>query len=344
MTAATKQLSVIIPVYNVKEYLSPCLDSLLSQSYQDFEILVVDDVSTDGSKALALSYAARFPDKIRVLEHTVNTRQGGARNTGIDAAGGKYILFLDSDDFLKPDALATLIEVIEQEQADIVEFCQDWVDENGNFLRRQYWPERALTPEGASQSITISGMGPCNKLYRRELFADGQIRFPEKRFYEDYWTVPKLLLRANRVVYLNRPFYCYRQRIGSTTHDTNPERNRDMLLGTDELLKYFQENNVSSKRLTELEYLAIEHVLVNATLRVNSIDPKHSLQREIRQYMDDRFPNWRENPYLSYLPAKKRMLLSLIEREKYTMLYLRYHCRNQVTGTVKRIFYALRGK
>lgn len=344
MTADTKQLSIIIPVYNVKEYLAPCLDSLLNQSFQDFEILTVDDVSTDGSKEIARSYAQRYPDKVRALEHSVNTRQGGARNTGINAATGKYILFLDSDDYLKPDAFDVLIDVMEREQADIVEFCQEWVDEDGQFLRRQYWPERALTPEGAKQSITISGMGPCNKLCRRELFADGQIRFPEKFFYEDYWTVPKLLLRAKKVIYLNQSLYCYRQRTSSTTHDTNPERNRDVLLGTDELLRYFRENDVSPERLAELEYLAVEHVLINATLRVNSIDRKHALQREIKQYMDDRFPHWRKNSYLSYLPTKKQRLLKLIDQEKYGMLYLRYHCRNNVTGSIKHILHALKSK
>ena len=343
MAADTKQLSIIIPVHNVKEYLAACLDSVLSQSFQDFEVVIVDDVSTDGSKDIAYAYAAKHPEQVRVLEHTVNTRQGGARNTGIDAALGKYILFLDSDDYLKPDAFDVLLRTAEETNADIVEFCQEWVDENGVFLRRQSWPERALHPESAEQSITISGMGPCNKLCRKELFSDGNIRFPEKYFYEDYWTVPKLLLRANKVVYLNRSFYCYRQRISSTTHDTNPERNRDVLLGTDELLKYFRENNISSQRMAELEYLAIEHVLVNATLRVNGIDRKNPLQNEILQYINDRFPNWQKNIYLSYLPAKKQQLLKLIVQKKYGLLYLRYHCRNNLTGTAKRILHKLKG-
>ena len=126
---STPLFSIIIPVYNVESYLAQCLDSLLAQTLDDFEAIVVDDVSTDGSKALALSYAERFPGKFRVIAHEVNTRQGGARNTGIDAAKGQYILFLDSDDYLKPETLQTVADAMERENANIVEFCHDQVDD-----------------------------------------------------------------------------------------------------------------------------------------------------------------------------------------------------------------------
>ncbi len=332
------RFSIIVPVYNVKDYLPQCLDSLLAQTLQDFEVIVVDDVSTDGSKEIALSYASRYPDKIRVLLHSVNTRQGGARNTAIEAARGQYLLFVDSDDYLMSNTLARMEQVFTSQSPDIIEFAHAWADPKGQLLRTEHCKAQTVTYETEDRPLLLSTMGPCNKAYRAALFDDGNIRFPQKYYYEDYWTVPKILLQAKKVVYLDEALYCYRQHENSTMHDTNVQKNRDIMLGTDELLRYFKECRVSNDRLLELEYLAIEHVLINATLRVNGIDRKSSLQQEIKQYIYDRFPTWKENPHISRLTRKKQLLLRLIDQENYGMLYLRYHCRNRITGIIKQLF------
>ena len=336
--------SIIVPVYNVERYLSQCLDSLLNQTYNDFEIIAVDDVSTDNSRDIVKEYARVYPQKIVFIEHKVNTRQGGARNTGIDAAVGRYIMFLDSDDYIQPQTLQVLADAMEREQADILEFCHDQVDEQGNFLRRDYWPQWLNTPCCYQKPLLVSKMGPCNKVYRRELFTDGLIRFPVGYFYEDYWTIPKLLMRAKKIVYLNDPLYCYRQHSASTTHVSHIERNRAVLPGTDNLLAFFQAEGLAENRMAELEYLAIEHVLVNATLRVNSIDKRSMLQKELKQYMEDHFPNWRNNPHLNLLPQKKRQLLQLIDQEKYSLLHLSWSVRNRITGKVKQLAKKIIGK
>lgn len=344
MDTRKKRFSIIVPAYNVERYLPACLDSLLAQTFDDFEVLVIDDVSTDNTKTIALKYAEKHPDKIQVLAHKVNTRQGGARNTAINVAVGQYLMFIDSDDYLKPNTLEYLDRVFSEEAPDIIEFCHEWVDQNGRLLRLERCTRQTVTPKSETPPMLLSTMGPCNKVYRRELFTEHGILFPEKYYYEDYWTVPKLLLQAKSVVYLDEAFYCYRQHGDSTMHDTNVQKNMDIMLGTDDLLKYFSEKKVSSKRLAELEYLAVEHVLINATLRVNEIDRHNVLQRKLREYMYDRFPNWKNNPYLDKLSPQKQKLLTLIDGQKYDMLYLRYHCRNYVTGAVKRLLRAVVGE
>ena len=333
----TPTFSIIIPVYNVERYLAQCLDSLLAQTLHDFEAIIVDDVSTDNSKAIALSYAQRFPNQFRVLSHTVNTRQGGARNTGIDAATGRYLMFLDSDDYIKPETLQILANTMEQEQADIIEFCHDQVDEHGNFLRRDHWPQWLNAPCSYTKPLLVSGMGPCNKVYSRELFKDEIIRFPVGHFYEDYWTIPKLLMRAKKIVYINDPLYCYRQHTASTTHAAQVERNRAVLSGTDNLLAFFHQEQIPSERMAELEYLAIEHLLVNAILRINSIDWRNPLQHEILMYMEEHFPHWRNNPYLDRLNARKRRLMKLIAKEQYLPVYILWCQRNKLSGRIKSI-------
>lgn len=336
MGEGTTRFSIIIPVYNVKEYLAECLDSLLAQTFRNFEVIIVDDVSTDGSKDLALSYAARYPEKITVLEHTVNTRQGGARNTGIEAATGEYLLFVDSDDYLVPKALELLAATIKRENADIVECCFSCVDEKGNYLRRSSFRDR-IARLGVHKPLLISVMGPCNKAYRTSLFRNTGIRFPEKYYYEDYWTVPKVLMAAKKVVYIEDPLYCYRQRTSSTIHDTNADRNRDIMLGTDELLRYFHEQSASKEDLKVLESLATEHVLFHTTLRVNSIDPHSKIQRELKDYMQAHFPNYLQNPYLYRFSSREKRLLKLISGEQYFLLNLLWYQRNRLSGWIKQL-------
>lgn len=336
MGEGTPRFSIIIPVYNVKEYLADCLDSLLAQTFQNFEVIVIDDVSTDGSKDLALSYAARYPNKISVLQHTVNTRQGGARNTGIQAALGEYLMFVDSDDYLVPEALELLSNAIQREKADIVEFCYFSVDEKGNYLRRSSFGNR-ISRLGIHKPLLISAMGPWNKAYHASLFRDTGIRFPEKYYYEDYWTVPKVLMAAKRVAYIEDALYCYRQRSSSTIHDANPDRNRDILPGTDALIRYFQENGASEEEFTVLESLATEHVLFHATLRVNSIDSHSKIQQELKDYMQTHFPNYLQNPYLYRFSNREQRLLRLIAKEQYTLVNLLWYQRNRLSGWIKQI-------
>lgn len=114
------KVSVVIPVYNVEKYLAECVDSVLGQSYQDYEIILVDDGSPDNCPAICDSYAARDP-RVRVI-HRENGGLSAARNTGLAAARGEYIYFLDSDDYIEPTALADLVATAQQEQADVVFF------------------------------------------------------------------------------------------------------------------------------------------------------------------------------------------------------------------------------
>ena len=327
------RFSVIIPVYNVKDYLSQCIYSVLDQTFQDMQIVIIDDVSNDGSLAIAREFAGKHPC-IRLCEHTVNKGLGGARNTGIDAATGEFLLFLDSDDYLHPQTLEKLDAVISARKADIVEYCFQLVDEQGHDLSRTHCPE---TDVPLTRSVSA-----CNKAIRAQLLQG--IRFPEKQYYEDYCTIPKVLMAAQCVASLDEALYCYRQRTGSIIHDTNAEKNRDILKGTDALLTYHREKELSPQVMTGLEYLAVYHILYHAILRVNGIDRHSPLQRELKDYVQTHFPNHRQNPFRSLLSPKERRLLALIEEEKWDALHLRYHVRNRITGAIKRLLWKLKGK
>lgn len=328
------RFSVIIPVYNVEAYLPQCIDSLLFQSFSDYEILVIDDVSKDSSLQIARTYASAHPKKVRLIEHTANKGLGGARNTGIAAANGEYLLFLDSDDYLLPQTLEKIDNIIRENGADIVEYCFRLVDEQGRYLSRTHCKQ---TDAPLTRSVSA-----CNKAIRACLFEG--VRFPEKRYYEDYCTIPKVLMAAERVCTLDEDLYCYRQRTGSIIHDTNIDKNLDILLGTDELLDYCREKQFGKNVMNGLEYLSIYHILYHAILRVNGIDRHSPVQNQLKDYVQTHFPNHKENPYRVLLTPKEQHLLALIEGEHWNWLYLRYHVRNRITGAMKRLLWKLKGK
>lgn len=337
MSEKQTMFSVIIPVYNVEDYLSECLDSVLCQNFHNYEILVVEDKSTDSSLQIARRYAQAHMDRIRLLEHQVNKGLGGARNTGIDEAKGQYLVFLDSDDYMKPGALEQLYSVLVRENIDVVEFGYDLVDEGGAFLRRVHCGQSIYAPTGRERSLITRSVTAWNKVVRRSVYVDNRIYFPEKRYYEDYCTIPKFWMLDIKAVTLDESLYGYRQRAGSIMHDTNISKTQDILLGTDELLRFAKEQNLSDSKLQELERLAIEHVLLNATLRVNSINWHTDMQKKLKAYMRKHFPNYMNNPYMNTFSNREKRLLKLIEGEYYGAVYVMWHQRNRVSGAAKRV-------
>ena len=327
--------SIVVPVYNVEKYLSQCLDSVLVQTDSDYELLIVDDKSTDNSLALAREYAEKNPDRIRLLEHPVNKGLGGARNTGIEAAKGQYLLFLDSDDYIRPDSLEKLQETICKENPDVVEFCFAYVDEEGAPLGREHCAPGIYTPTGEERSLLTRTVPACNKAIRTEVFFKSQIRFPEKRYYEDYWTIPTLWMAGCTVTSLDEDLYCYRQRTGSIMHDTNIEKANDVLLGADGLLAYCRQIGFPEERHNELEYLILRNLLATA-VRVNGIDPSCAMQEKIWDYWMTHFPNYAQNPYWELLDDLHKRLLRLVIQKKYKSLYLTFHIRARIVRVIKK--------
>lgn len=203
--------SVIVPVYNVEPYLRECIDSVLSQTYRDFELILVDDGSPDNCGAICDEYAAK-DDRIRVI-HQEQSGVSVARNAGLDAARGEYIAFVDSDDWIFPNYLSYLMRAIEENQADIsVVGFQRFADEPPSADSIAYSVKNIKTGiESCFMLYTDEGVVytiPCGKIYRAALFTD--IRYPIGRIHEDEATTYKLLYKARKVVALDATLYCYR--------------------------------------------------------------------------------------------------------------------------------------
>lgn len=240
-------ISVIIPVYKVEAYLQRCVDSVLKQTYENLEIILVDDGSPDGCPAICDAYAARDA-RVKVI-HQANAGLSGARNAGIEAAKGAYLSFIDSDDYVAPDFIESLYEACVTTGSQM-SLCR-WVYVHGEEIKgtdlSEEMPEKeAVTlftgrellanlyiPDGAYYVVA------WNKLYRRELFE--QVRYPVGRIHEDEATTHKIFHQVKQGAFVDRPLYGYFVAPSSITRGFNPRR-LDWITGVYERLQFFEQH------------------------------------------------------------------------------------------------------
>ena len=213
-------ISIIIPVYNVEAFLPQCLDSILAQTFQSWELIVIDDGSVDKSGEICDCYA-RKDSRIRVV-HKANSGQSDSRNIGLSMAKGSLIGFVDSDDWIDEDMYEMLYKAMIENKADI-SLCSYYIDYVGKSIA--VCNEKGVEIYSSSEAVDLILMDkkiksfPCDKLFRKEMITE---LFPVSYYYEDYATVFKWMANAKKVVFCREPKYHYRQRQGSTCNDVNP--------------------------------------------------------------------------------------------------------------------------
>lgn len=220
-------ITVIIPVYNVERYIRRCIDSICNQTYREIEIILIDDGSTDDSGKMCDEAALSDP-RIRVI-HKVNGGLSDARNAGLDVMHGKYVTFVDSDDFVARDYIEKLYRAIISGNADVSICAESYVmldaDANIKTLKRplrDYDGALLMTAEEALSVMLKQDLydaAAWAKLYCADLFME--VRYPAGYAYEDIGTTYKLFLKSKKVVYVGEHLYFYLQREGSILHSTN---------------------------------------------------------------------------------------------------------------------------
>lgn len=219
-------ISIIVPVYNIEKYLPKCMDSLFAQTDSDFEVILVDDGSTDNSGELCAQYAAR-DTRVRVI-HKENGGLSSARNAGLNAATRPYILFLDGDDYLAPSAVQLLMEIANTNaDFDFIQF--HYAETDGSWQADPVQAANAQTcadPHEMFRYLYQKGgvaASACTKLYRASLFE--HLRFREGITHEDEELITRLIPRCRRVIYTELVLYGYVMRIGSIMRNRfNPHR------------------------------------------------------------------------------------------------------------------------
>lgn len=210
---ANPMISIIIPIYNTEKYIEQCLNSLIEQSYQNFEIICVDDGSTDNSLRILKDYENKY-EQIKVLSQK-NLYAGVARNTGMKIATGKYLLFLDADDFSRNDMLQCIVKAAESEQTEILVFDEYLYDNISQKIIRTSWRplKKDFFGEGVKSCVEIADTifeftnpGPCNKLFLREFIIKNNLWFQPIQRTNDLYFVYTSLSYAERIGILDEKF------------------------------------------------------------------------------------------------------------------------------------------
>ncbi|MCS0826785.1 glycosyltransferase family 2 protein [Cytobacillus firmus] len=305
------KISIIVPIYNVEEYLNRCLDSIINQTYENLEIILINDGSTDNSYFIAEYY--KNLDSRVILINQENGGQAKARNIGIKISTGDYLLFVDSDDWIDEDCVKLCLESALDAKSDLVVFDIRLIKQNG------------IKYEEFDLTIYNSHSGPCNKLYKKELW-NGKI-FPENVWYEDLGIIPIIVGKCKNKVKLNKPLYNYDfTRQCSQSHQIDKERNSDIMQMLDLVYKELKNDEYEP----ELEYLFIKHlvsglILRKATLIKNNKDRNYIIENALN-YLEGKYPNWRQNKYYifnkSLQSRVEKSLIMLIKKRQYGLLSL----------------------
>ena len=316
------KLSIIVPVYGVEEYLPACLDSIYSQITSDCQVILVDDGSPDRCPHICEEYKSRYP-QYTVVIHQENTGLGGARNTGISAAEGEYLMFVDSDDTITSDAISTITEALDKYKADVTVFPLNSTAEDGSIISVHtdtFEKNKLLSTKDSSAFITGNPVA-CNKVIKKSVFLENGIEFPSRVWYEDIRTTPKLIASANTVVYLEKPLYNYLRREGSIMNSSKLDRNIEIVWALDDLKEWFLEKGLFSIYEKEIEYLMLDHVYISATVRILRADSKkHPLIGTFREYAEKNCPAFKggENHYMSdVLPKNRKIIYKLLKKKLY---------------------------
>lgn len=306
-----KKVSVIVPAYNVEKYIGRCLDSLVNQTLKDIEIIVINDCSKDNTLGIINEYANKYKN-IKTINNKVNCGIGKVRNIGIDKAAGEFIAFIDSDDYVDINMLKECYEYATSNDLDIVVCNYYKIFEDSD--NKEEWNIENFDISNLHNNKELLfkiNTSPWNKLYKKSLFEDKKMRFPEKIKYEDLALMTLLLSKAKRIGHINKAFNYYMVR-GKSETTTVDEKVYDIFKILDIINDYYKK--VKGMNL-EIEYLNIEKILTY-TISQRTIGNNKFRNKFINDaflYLNSEFPNWRKNKY--YLRRDK--LKRFIEQNKF---------------------------
>lgn len=306
------KVSIIVPIYNVEKYLERCIDSLIGQTLDDIQIILVNDGSTDNSGKIAKEYAIKYQDKIIYLEKE-NGGLSDARNYGLPYATGEYIAFLDSDDYIDKEAYKAMYDKVKQENADYIE-C-DFIWEYPNKLKE----DKRVDYKNKKEMLAFVRVVAWNKLIKREVIEANNLKFPKGLRYEDVEFTYKLIPHLNKVSYIDKCFIHYTQRENSIANVQN-ERTAEIFTILDDVINYYKENEFYKEYADELEYNYARYLLCSSLKRICKIQDKETRTRLINETwnkLNSEFPNWKRNKILNSVNIGKNKYMKTINKFTY---------------------------
>jgi len=301
MISTNRKISVIIPIYNVERYLRKCIDSVISQTYQNIELILVNDGSTDGSTKICDVYAAK--DKRITVIHKENGGLSSARNAGLEIANGYYIAFLDSDDWIDTEMYQVLIQLLEQHDADISACGLKEIYDDKTLIASNTAQITKLDRTEAINSL-ITGHNSVrfevwNKVFKSEIIRG--IRFKEGQIYEDVYFDRKVFLKLNKLVYIDLPMHNYLKVRDGNTNSNFKEKKLAIFCELDDFAKELEERGMHD---SALRFQAFS-LFTSITLYLNAIQLRtsESILRRIRSRHWIYHKQNKKNPYVNKMKS-----------------------------------------
>ena len=314
-----KSVSVIVPFYNVENYIEKCLQTLVGQTLDDIEIILVNDGSKDRSMVVVEKFLEQYPEKIVYLEKE-NGGLSDARNYAIPYAKGEYIAFLDSDDYVEKTMYKDMYELAKKEDSDMVE-CNFYWEYPGKKKE-----DVGIVYNGKKEMLEKVRVVAWNKLIKKEVLEKSKVTFPKGYRYEDVEFTYKLIPYLDKVSFLKKPCVHYIQREGSISNNQN-ERNKEIFQVLDNVINFYKENNLYDEYKDELEYIYVRYAFCSSLLRIVKIKDE-SVQSKLLELtwnkVNETFPNWKKNQVLKSKKDLKSIYLKTINKftfEMYSTLF-----------------------
>lgn len=303
------KVSIIVPVYNVENYLENCIESILNQTLQDIELILVNDGSTDGCRKICDEYAKK-DNRITVI-HKDYGGVSSARNAGLDISKGKYIGFVDSDDYVDLEMYDKLYKLCESNNSDIA-VCKLGRVINGKLINN----EENLFIKDLNNNEAIEELfkgilyrfSLCNKLFKKSCFKE--ISFPEGRIHEDLSTTYKLFANADKVTYTNYIGYFYVKRNNSILTKTYNEKRIEAFIGWNEIIEFMDKNypNLMNQTVLCFGYMVVDHIYYI----LSQLDDNSNKKKLLKKIRDTIKPNYKRIIFNKETSLKNKLLVQML--------------------------------
>ncbi len=297
-------VSVIVPVYNVQDYIEKCLDSLVNQTLKQLEVIVVDDGSTDRTSLIVDDYQKKYNAMIKVI-HKKNEGVSIARNVGLESATGEYIGFLDSDDWVNFDMYEKLYQKAIKDNCDIVACDTLAIYPDKKILIESHINETSTIKDLMLKAYAVI----WNKIYKREIIKGIDFK-AGMTFCEDVRFLYMLYPRIKKIGSIHESLHNYLQRSGSLTY-TYDKKLYQLIDSLDDIVSYYKKNSLYEKYYDELEYAYIRYLFATFIKRLAKTKNKVEFDKGVNFVLDKvntNFPNYRKNKYLKKINGKSLYL------------------------------------
>lgn len=304
-------ISIIVPCYNMERKIKKCICSIKKQSYKNFEAILVDDGSKDKTKEIIKKNIEN--DKRFKYVYKKNGGVSSARNKGIEKAKGKYICFIDSDDYVGKDYLKELYKCLIENDSDV----------SACYFNRIY-DKKSVINKVDNEIDLLKFPAPWNKLYKKELFKQNNIKFPVGKWYEDLCVSSEILFKLNKISIVNKPLYNYifSQNSSSIMH-TYDDRIYQIYDMVEDIEKFAKNNKLYNKHKDKIEFICVYHILVGTIYRSSFRgDFNKNTIKSITSYVEKKYPNWYKNDELKNLPFVYKTYLKFLKFHCYNLIYI----------------------